>query len=133
MLHLMLWMLSFYHSVKTWVIKFRYESNLNYISNMIWRCGFVLRLLSFIPMERMCLILLNMHLFYWRLVLIMSLYLQAVMTCTSLHFPFSCWLDMAYKTCWKAVDFFLPILRIQTLFLFLAGNTWFHGLLFVDW
>ena len=39
---------------------------------------------------------------------------------------------MASKICWTGVGFFLPILRIQTLVLFLSGNAWFHGMLFPD-
>ena len=40
---------------------------------------------------------------------------------------------MASKTYWTVVGSFLPILRIQTLFLFLSVNELSHGLLFVDW
>ena len=40
---------------------------------------------------------------------------------------------MAYKTFWIVVGSFMPIITIQKLVLFLAGNEWFHGLLIVDW
>ena len=81
----------------------------------------------------MCLILLNMNIIYWRLVLKMFQYLQAVMTSTLLHFPVIYLLDMASKTCWTVVGSFMPMLSIQTIFLFLACNAWLHGILFVDW
>ena len=84
-------------------------------------------------MAWMCLILLNIHLFSWILVMIMFLSLRAVVTCTLLYFPVSCWFDMAYKHFWTVVGYFLWIPRIQKLFLFIYGNAWFHGLLFVDW
>ena len=40
---------------------------------------------------------------------------------------------MDFKTFWAVVGYFLPILRIQKIVLFLAGNSLFHGLLFFDW
>ena len=80
----------------------------------------------------MCIIWLNMNIFSWRLVLIISLSLRDVITCALLHFPVSCWIEMASKNCWAVVVSFLPMTRIQTLILFLSGKTWFHGLLFVD-
>ena len=76
----------------------------------------------------MCLIWFNMHLFPWILVLMMSLSLRAVIPCTLFHFPVSFWLEMAYRTWCADVGSFMPILRIQTLVLFLAGNEWLHGL-----
>ena len=81
----------------------------------------------------MCLILLNMHLLYWILVLMMSLSLRVLLTCTQLDFPVSCWLGMASKKCCIGVGSFLPMLRIQTFVLFLSGNEWYHGMLFSDW
>ena len=63
----------------------------------------------------------------------MSLSLRSVVKFTLLHFPVSCWLEMGYITWWTVVGSFLTILSIQTFILFLAGNTWFHGLLFFDW
>ena len=81
----------------------------------------------------MCLIWSNMHLFSWILVLIMSLYLRDVMTWTLLHFPVSCWLEMDYKTCWTVIGSFMPILRTQTLILFLSINKWFYAMLFANW
>ena len=42
-------------------------------------------------------------------------------------------LDIAFRTCWTVVDYFMPILSIQTLVLFLSGKEWFHGMLFVYW
>ena len=95
--------------------------------------GFLGILISLFPMAFMCLIWLNMHLFYWILVLIMYLSLQAVMTCTMLHFTVICWLGMSYKTCCTVVDYYLPMMRIQTLVLFLSWNALFKGMLFVDW
>ena len=62
----------------------------------------------------------------------MSLSLQAVMTCTMLNFPVSCWLEMASKL-FSDVGSFTPIMRIQTFIMFLDGNAWFHGILFSDW
>ena len=95
--------------------------------------GFVERLISLFRMSCMCLIWLNINLFYRRLFLMMSLSLRAVMTCTLLYFPVSFWLDMASKTCWTDVGSFLPIMRIQTLVMFLSGNASFYGLLFYHW
>ena len=86
--------------------------------------GFIGRLVSFFPISCMCLILFNMNIFYWILVLMMSLYLRAVMTFNLLHFPVSFWPDMASKTFWTDVGSFLPMLRIQTVVLFLSGNAW---------
>ena len=40
---------------------------------------------------------------------------------------------MASETYWTVVDYFLPMLRIQTLVMFLSGNVYFPGLLFSDW
>ena len=93
---------------------------------------FIEILISLFPMACIFMILLNMHLFSWRLVVMMSLSLQAMMICTLLRFPVNCWLEMASKNCWSDVGYFMPILRIQELFLFLDGNAWFHGLLFSD-
>ena len=56
------------------------------------------------------------------LALMMSLSLQAVMTCNLLYFPLIFQLEMASKTCWTVVGSFLPTLRIQTLVLFLADK-----------
>ena len=95
--------------------------------------GFVGRLIIMFPMAYMCLIWLNMHLFSWRLVLIMSLYLWDVMICTLLDFPVSCWCEMDSKTCWTAVVYIMPIMRIQTFVLFLSGKALLHGLLFFYW
>ena len=94
---------------------------------------FLGRLISLFPMAYMCLIWLNIHLFSWILVPMMSLSLQAVKTCTLLHFTVSCWLEMSSKTCWNAVAYFLKMLSIQELLLFLTGNEWFHGLLLSYW
>ena len=105
MVHWRLLMLPFSHSFKNWVIPFRYESALYYISNIIW-----------------C----------WRF-LMMYLSLRAVMICTLFIFPVSFWLDMDYRN-WRAdVGSFLPMLRIQTFVLSLSGNAWFHGMLFFYW
>ena len=92
--------------------------------------SFVGRIISFSPMACMCLIWLNMYLLSWRLVLMISLSMRDVITCTLLQFTVSWWLDMDSKTCWGVVGYFLPMLSIQTLVLFLAGNSWLHGLLF---
>ena len=93
--------------------------------------GFVGRIIILLPISWMCLIWLNIHLFSLRLVLIISLFLRAVITCTLLHFPVICWLDMASKTCWTVDGYFLPIIRIQPLVLFPASNLLFHGLFFL--
>ena len=95
--------------------------------------GFLVILTSFLPLAWMCMIWFNIHIYSWRLVLIMSLSLRDLMTCNLLDFPVSCWLDMVSTTCWSVVGYFLPIMRIQTSFMFLAVNSWFHGLLFSDW
>ena len=93
-------------------------------SSPIWSGvgGFVGRLISLFPITCMCLIWLSMNIFYCRLVLMLLLSIQAVMTCTHFHFTLSCWLEMAYKTSWTDVGYFLTLLRIQTFVLFLAGN-----------
>ena len=95
--------------------------------------GFVWIPISLFPMSCMCLIWLNMHLFYWKFVLIISLSMWAVMTCTLLHFPVGFWLEMASKNCWTVIHYFLPMMRIQILVLFLDRNSCFHGLLFSYW
>ena len=132
MVHWMLWMLPFSNSLKI-------DSYHSYLRGLltkspIWYgvAGSVVRLISLFLMACMCLIWLNMDLFYWRLVLTTSLSLQDVMKCTLLYFTISFWHDMSYKTCWTVVGSFLKILRIQTLFLSIAGNAWLHGILFVD-
>ena len=104
-------------------------------TSTIWSIvgGFVGRLIIFFSISCMCLIWLNMHLFSWILVLMISLSLRVVMTCTLLHFPVSFWSDMNSKTFFTDVGYFLPIMRIQTFFLFIFGNAWFHRLLFSDW
>ena len=77
--------------------------------------GFVGKIISFYRMACMCLIWLNMILFYWRLVLIMSLSLRDVMIWTLLHFPVSCWIEMAsekiglllviFCQCWGSTNY----------------------------
>ena len=131
--HWKLWMLPFYHSLKkmSHTIQIWEDSWLHLQYDLVLE--FLGRIISFLPMACMCLIWLNMHLFSWRLVLIMYLYLRAVMKCTRLHFPVIFWLEMASKTCWTVVGSFLPLLKIQKCVLFLSGNAWFHGLLFYDW
>ena len=81
----------------------------------------------------MCLIWLNMHLFSWRLVLRMSLSLQVVMECNVFNIHMSFWIEMDSKTRWTDVGSFMQMLRIQKLVLFLAGNSWLHGILFYYW
>ena len=81
----------------------------------------------------MCIILLNMNIVYRRLVLMIYLSLRAVMKCTLLNFPVCFWLDMASRTWCADVGYFLPMMSIQKVFLFIAVNAWFHGLLFSDW
>ena len=94
--------------------------------------GFLGRPISVFPMACMFLIWLNIRLFSWILVMMISLSIRSVIPCNLLHFPVICWLDMASKTCWTVVSHFLTMLRIQTLVLFLAGNAWLNGLLFSD-
>ena len=84
-------------------------------------------------MACMCLIWFNMHLFYWILVLMMSLYIRVVITCTLFYFNVSFWPEMAFKFFLTDVGSFLPILKIHPLVLFLAINPLFHWLLFSDW
>ena len=67
------------------------------------------------------------------MVLTIFLSLWDMMMWTFLHFIFSYWLEMAYKTCCTFVGYFLTMLRIQKLFLSLAGMVWFHGILIFDW
>ena len=95
--------------------------------------GFVGRLISLLLMACMCLIWLNIHIFYWILVLMMSLSLQDMMICTLLHFPVNLLFDMDSKTCLTDVGYFMTMLRIQALVPFLYGNAWLRGLLFSDW
>ena len=133
MVHWMLWMFTFSHTLENWVTPFRSECNLEYISNMIWCWSFFGRLISLFPNDWTCLIWLNIHLLSPILVLTMSLYLRAAMTFTLLHLPTSCWPDMASNKCRNVVDSFLPMLRIQTLVPFIADNSWFHELFFVYW
>ena len=84
-----------------------------------------------LPIYWMCLIWLNIDLFYWIFVLTMFLYIRAVITWTLLHFPVSCWIDIASRTCWTVVGSFLPMLRIHKFVLFLAGKARFQGLFFL--
>ena len=133
MVHWMFWVFPFPRCLVNWVITVLSERTLEYISNMIWCWRFFSNTDYFFLISSMCLIWFNMYLFSWRLVLKISLSLQAVMTCTLLYFPVGCWLEMASKTCLTFVGSFLPMLRIQIFVLFLAINAWFHGLLFVDW
>ena len=84
-------------------------------------------------MACMCLVLLNIHIFSWRLVLMISLSLKVVMTCTLLRFPVSFWIDIYSKNVCAVVGSFMPIIRIQTLVLFIAVNLWFRGMWFSDW
>ena len=95
--------------------------------------GFVGRLISLFQMAYMCMIWLNMNLFSWRLVLMVSLSLMVVMTCTLLRFPMSFLLEMDSKTCWTDFVSFLPMPRIQILVLFIDINVWFRGRLFYGW
>ena len=122
---LIVWKLS--HTIQIW------EGSWIHIQYDMVLDVFLVRLISLFLMTCMCLIWLNMHMFFWRLVMIMSLSLWSVITCTLLHFPVSSWLDMASKTCWTVFGSFMLILRIQKLVLFLSGNEWLHGLLFSDW
>ena len=85
------------------------------------------------PIYWMCMIILNMDIFDWILVLAVLLSLRAVMTCTLLYFNVSFWLDTAYKLFWNVIGSFIPIMRINKLVLFIAGMSWFHGILFFDW
>ena len=70
---------------------------------------------------------LNVHLFSWRLVLIIYLSLWAVIRCTLLHFLVIFWLQMSccrlFYTNYEDPD-------ISTVSIW---NAWFHGLLFSDW
>ena len=124
------------HFIIVWKIA-SYHSDMRGLltTSPIWSSvgGFVGRLINLFLMDCMCVILLNMNRFDWRLVLMMSLDMQEMMTCTLLHFTVSFWIDMASKTYWNDVGSFLPMLRIQTLVLYLAVHTWFYVLLFSDW
>ena len=100
---------------------------------MIWCWRFFRKTNYFFPITPMSLIWLNMDIFPWILVLAMFLSLQYVMMQNLLHFTFNFLLDIDYKTCWNVVGYFLPMLRIQTLALFLYWKVLFNGLLFVDW
>ena len=114
-----------------------YQSDLRVIltTSPIWSDvgGFVEWLISLFPISCMCLIWLNVDLFSWRLVLIIFLSLRSVMMWTLLNLPVSCWLDMSPETCWNVVGYFFPMLRIQTLFLFLSDKALLHGIFFFDW
>ena len=52
--------------------------------------------------------------------------------CEYLHMPVSCWLEMNYITCCNVVGSFLPILRINTLVIFLVVNVRFYGILIFE-
>ena len=134
MVHWRLCMLLFFHSFEN--IE-SYHSDLRGLltKSSIWSSveAFLWRIISVFPIACMCLVWLNMHIFYWILVLIMPLSLRAVMIFTLLNFPVIFWLFIAYKTCWGVAWLFLPIISIQTLVLFLYGNSWFHGILLADW
>ena len=81
----------------------------------------------------MCLIWLNINLFSWRSFLTIFLSLWAVITCTMLYSTVSFQLDIASRMFLTVVVYFIPILRIQTLVLFLAVKARFQGILFFDW
>ena len=51
----------------------------------------------------------------------------------SIAFPASCWIDIASRTFWTVVGYFLMMLSIHTLFLFLELKPRFQGLLFFEW
>ena len=133
MVHWMLWMLLSSHCLKI----DSYHSNMRGLltTSPIWSGvgGFVGIMIIFSPMDWMCMIWFNMHLFSWRLVLIMSLSLRDVMACTLLHFNVICRINMYSKTCWAVVGYFLPTLRIQTVVLFLYVNACLYGIVFFDW
>ena len=132
MMHWMLWILPFSHGLKIE----SYQSDLIWTlttSPMWFGTGGLSGILIISSIVWICLIWLNMRLFYWILFLKMSLSMWAVMTCTLLHFPVSCWLYMASKNSCTVVGYFLWIMSTQKWVLFLSGNSWFHGLLVVDW
>ena len=68
--------------------------------------GFVGMLISVLPISWMCLILLNMVLFYCGFFLVVILSLRSVITWTLLNFPVSCWLEKSSMTCCNVVGYF---------------------------
>ena len=48
-------------------------------------------------------------------------------------FSVSSWLGMCSENYWTVVGSFLPMMRIQSLVLFIAVKEKYHGLLFFDW
>ena len=109
MVHWKLWMFPFSDSLKI-------ESYHSYLRGILTTSpilsgagGFFVRIINLFPMAWMCIIWLNMHIFSWILVLIISLSLQDVITCTLLQFTYSWWLDMDYKNCWNVVVSFLKM------------------------
>ena len=95
--------------------------------------GSVGRIISLFLIYCMCMIWLNMDIFYWRFVLTIFLSLRALMAWELLSFRFSCWPDISSRTCWTDIGSFLSILRVQTLVPFFPGKALFQGLFFVDW
>ena len=94
---------------------------------------FLGRLIGLFNIDCMCLILLNIDIFYWIFFPTIFFSLRSVMTWNMLHFPDSFWLDISSITCWKIIGYFITMLGIQKLVLFLDGKSCFHGLLFIDW
>ena len=75
--------------------------------------GFVEIIISFSPIDWMCLIWLNIDLFYWWFFLTVLFVSQG---CNDVHFPVSFWIDISSRTCWNVVDSFIPII------MFLVGK-----------
>ena len=79
--------------------------------------GFLGRLIIFFAVSWICLIWLNMYLFYW------WLYLRYVVTWILFNILVRCLLEISSMNFVTVVGYFLPILMIHTLVIFLAGES----------
>ena len=133
MVHLMWCIFNFLTICKYWILPFRSKDSLDFITNMIW-CWMLCRKNNYsYPLDWMCLILLNMDLFYWIFVLTMFLTLWYLMEWILLNFPVNCLLDIYFIISCTVFVYFPPMLSIHTLFIFPAGKSRFQGLFFVEW
>ena len=108
------------------------------------QCGMVLesflvRLIRLFPIYLMCLILLKINLSYWWFFLKIFFSLCAIIRWIIFHLPVvyllynSTQRKESSMTCCNVVGSFLHMFMIHTLVIFLAGNTRFCGMLYVDW
>ena len=105
----------------------------NFTTSPMWygAGGFFGRLIRLLLIACMYLIWLKFDIFYWRFFSQDNLSLRAVTTLTFLHLPAICWLDTASTNCCTVVIYCIPMMVIQTLVIFLAGNALFHVLFYL--